>query len=184
MRPRCALLSVKWNSDDSATSSQCSAKLIRSAKPTTYQGHHWFWNWVAIWPCHVSVCKKKIVFCLFVCCYNTRCAHWRYEKYWIPHFTLFRPRYPAFSFADVDTYDKNKIRWWSHVKGMASTVLQSKALVIQPEGRRPLGRRCRPYRDGTWKEVGIPMTDVNNWVNVRRPIVYQLDADGRRVRLK
>ena len=28
----CALLSVKWNSDDSATSFQCSAKLIRSAK--------------------------------------------------------------------------------------------------------------------------------------------------------
>ena len=27
-----ALLSVKWNSDDSATSFQCSAKLIRSAK--------------------------------------------------------------------------------------------------------------------------------------------------------
>ena len=28
----CAPLSVKWNSDDSATSFQCSAKLIRSAK--------------------------------------------------------------------------------------------------------------------------------------------------------
>ena len=28
----CALLSVKWNSDDSATTFQCSAKLIRSAK--------------------------------------------------------------------------------------------------------------------------------------------------------
>ena len=28
------------------------------------------------------------------------------------------------------------------------------------------------------------MTDVNNWVKERRPIVYPLDADGRRVRLK
>ena len=27
------------------------------------------------------------------------------------------------------------------------------------------------------------MTDVNNWVKERRPIVYPLDADGRRVRL-
>ena len=27
------------------------------------------------------------------------------------------------------------------------------------------------------------MIDVNNWVKERRPIVYQLDADGRRVRL-
>ena len=32
----CALLSVKWNSDDSATSFQCSAKLIRSAKLYNY----------------------------------------------------------------------------------------------------------------------------------------------------
>ena len=27
------------------------------------------------------------------------------------------------------------------------------------------------------------MKEVNNWVNVRRPIVYPVDADGRRVRL-
>ena len=32
MRSRCSLLSVKWNSDDSGTSFQCSAKLIRCAK--------------------------------------------------------------------------------------------------------------------------------------------------------
>ena len=30
-----------------------------------------------------------------------------------------------------------------------------------------------------YKEMGIPMTDVNNWVKERRPIVYPLD-DGRR----
>ena len=36
----CARLRVKWNSDDSATSLQCSAKLIRYAKSTTVtQGH-------------------------------------------------------------------------------------------------------------------------------------------------
>ena len=35
-----------------------------------------------------------------------------------------------------------------------------------------------------FNEMGIPMTDVNKWVTERRPIVYLLDADGRRVRLK
>ena len=35
-----------------------------------------------------------------------------------------------------------------------------------------------------YKEMGIPMTDVNNGVKERRPIVYPIDADGRRVRLK
>ena len=45
MRSRCALFSVKWNSDDSATSFHCSTKLIRS-----------------------YICKsvKLCVFCLFV----------------------------------------------------------------------------------------------------------------------
>ena len=32
------------------------------------------------------------------------------------------------------TANKNNIRWWSHVKRMAPTAPQSKALVIQPEG--------------------------------------------------
>ena len=36
--------------------------------------------------------------------------------------------------------NKNKIRWWSHVKRMAPTALQSRALVIQPVGKRPRGR--------------------------------------------
>ena len=35
-----------------------------------------------------------------------------------------------------------------------------------------------------YNEMGIPMTYVNNLINKRRPIVYPLDADGRRVRLK
>ena len=72
---------------------------------------------------------------------------------------------------------------------MAPTAPQSRALVIQPEGRRP---REGHEIAGTWeddeprwyKEMGISMTDVNNWVKERRPIVYPLDADGRRVRLK
>ena len=33
------------------------------------------------------------------------------------------------------TANKNKIRWWSHIKRMAPTAPQSKALVIQPEER-------------------------------------------------
>ena len=37
------------------------------------------------------------------------------------------------------TANKNKIRWWSHIKRTAPTARQSKALVIQPEGRRPRG---------------------------------------------
>ena len=55
------------------------------------------------------------------------------------------------------TANKNKIRWWSHIKRMS-----------------PMA----PH------EMGIQMTDVNNWVKEIRPIVYPLDADGRRVRLK
>ncbi len=85
------------------------------------------------------------------------------------------------------TANKNKIRWWSHIKGMAPTAPQGKALVIQPEGRRPRGRPRNRWEDDVprwYNEMGIPMTDVNNWVNERRPIVYPLDADGRRVRLK
>ena len=83
----------------------------------------------------------------------------------------------------------NKIRWWSHVKRMAPTAPQSKALVIHPDGRRPRGRPRNRCEDDVvcprwYKEIGIPMTDVNNWVKERRPIVYPLDADGRRVRLK
>ena len=77
------------------------------------------------------------------------------------------------------TTNKNKIRWWSHIKRMAPTAPHSKALVIHPEGRRPRGRPRNRWED----EMGIPMTNVNNWVKERRPIVYPLDADGRRVRL-
>ena len=52
------------------------------------------------------------------------------------------------------TANKNTIRWWSHVKRMAPTAPQIKALVIHPEGRRPRGRRRKTagkmmYRDGT-----------------------------------
>ena len=65
----CALLSVKWNSDDSATSLQCSAKLIRSAKSATLSLQPGtclklcrpiFRNTRAQFDraCHVSVCKR------------------------------------------------------------------------------------------------------------------------------
>ena len=94
--------------------------------------------------------------------------------------------------ANVDNRDEVsqkscKIRWWSHVKRMAPTAPQSKALVIQPQGRRPRGRSRNRWEDDVprwYREMGIPMTDVNNWVKERRPIVYPLDADGSRVRLK
>ena len=82
------------------------------------------------------------------------------------------------------TANKNKIRRWSHVKRMAPTAPQSNPLVIHPEGRRPRGRSRDRWEDDAprgYKEMEIPMTDVNNWVKERRPIVYPLDADGRRV---
>ena len=85
------------------------------------------------------------------------------------------------------TANKNKIRWWSHVKRMIYTSPQSKALVIQLEGRRPRGRPRNRWEDDVpkwYEEIGIKMTDVNNWVKERRPIVYPLDADVSRVRLK
>ena len=52
------------------------------------------------------------------------------------------------------TANKNKIRWWSHMKRMAPTAPQSNALVIQPEGRRPSGRAQHGkmmYRDSTMR---------------------------------
>ena len=80
----------------------------------------------------------------------------------------------------------NKFMWWSQIKRMAPTVPRSKALVIQPEGRRPRGRPQNRWEDDVprwYNEMGIPMTDVNNWVKERRAIDYPLDADGRRVRV-
>ena len=82
------------------------------------------------------------------------------------------------------TANKNKIRWWPHVKRMAPTAPQSKALVIHPEGRRPRGRPRNRWEDDVprwYKEIGISMTDVNNWVKERRPMVHPLDDDGRSV---
>ena len=78
------------------------------------------------------------------------------------------------------TANKNTIRWWSHIKRMAPTAPQRKALVIQPEGRRPRERPRNRWEDDVprwYKEMGIPMTDVNNWVKERRPIVYPYTDD-------
>ena len=85
------------------------------------------------------------------------------------------------------TANKNTIKWWSYVKRMAPTAPQSKSPMLQPEGRRPRRRPRHRWEDDVprWhKEMGIPMTDVNNWVKERRPIVYPLDANGRKVRQK
>ena len=85
------------------------------------------------------------------------------------------------------TAKKINIRWWSPVKRTAPTASHSKALMIQPVERRPRGRPQNRWEDDVLKwynEMWIPITEVNNWVKDRRPIVYPLDADGRRVRLK
>ncbi len=65
--------------------------------------------------------------------------------------------------------------------------IMSKSFVIHPVGKRPRGRPRHRWEDDVpkwYKEMGIPMTDVNNWVKDSHPIVYPLDADGKRVRLK
>ena len=56
----------------------------------------------------------------------------------------------------------NKIRWWSHIKRMAPTAPQSKALVIQPEGRRPRGRPPNRWEADVpiwYNDMGIPPDD-------------------------
>ena len=81
----------------------------------------------------------------------------------------------------------NKIRRWSRVKRMVPTAPQGKALVIHPVGKRPRGRPRNRWEDDVpkwYNDIGIPMTDVNNWVEDRRPIVYPIDADGRTLRSK
>ena len=83
------------------------------------------------------------------------------------------------------TANKKKTRLWSHVNRMAPTAPQSRALVIHPEGRRPRGRPLHRWEDDVprwYREMGISMTEVNNWVKERRPIVYPLDADGSKVK--
>ena len=90
------------------------------------------------------------------------------------------------SFRLLKIVNKNKIRYWSRVKKMALTVTasKSKALAIQPLGIRPRGRARKCWEDDVpkwYEEMGIPMTQVNNWVKDRRPIVYPLNVDGRRV---
>ena len=85
------------------------------------------------------------------------------------------------------TANKNKIRWWSHVKRMAPTAPQEQSTRDPARRTTTEGKDTKSLEDDvpTWyKEMGIPMTYVNNWVKERRPVVYLLDADGRRVRLK
>ena len=85
------------------------------------------------------------------------------------------------------TANKNKIRWWSHVKRMAPTAPQSRALVIQPVGGRPRGRPHNRWEDDIpkwYNDIGIPMTEVNKSVMDTCSILYPLDANGRSVRLK
>ena len=88
--------------------------------------------------------------------------------------------------AEQTAYENN-IKWRPHVKRIAPTAPQCKTFLIDPVGKRPGERPLNRWEDDNpkwYKEIGIPMTDVNNWVKDKRPIVYPLDADGRRVRLK
>ena len=45
------------------------------------------------------------------------------------------------------TANKNKIRWWSHIKRMTTTAPQSKTLVVQSDGRRSRGRPRNRWED-------------------------------------
>ena len=80
------------------------------------------------------------------------------------------------------TANKTKIRWRSHIESMTPTVPQIKARRTTTGGRPR--NRWEDYVPRWYNEMGIPMTDVNNWIKEKRPIVYPLDADDRRVRLK
>ena len=67
---------------------------------------------------------------------------------WWSHIKRMAPTAPqSKAFVIQQTANKNKIRWWSHIKRMAPTVPQSKALVIHPEGRRPRGRPRNRWED-------------------------------------
>ena len=120
MRSRCALLRVKWNSDDSATNFQCSAKLIRSKKkctivcvlPVCYAA-------TQSWP-HKCLDKDipgyRSLGKIRVASSSRRCtavpvAPPGGEKLLTTAFYAFRLLCPAFSFADVDTYDTNKKKY-------------------------------------------------------------------------
>ena len=82
------------------------------------------------------------------------------------------------------TANKNKIRWWSHIKRMAPTAPQGPEQSTHDPARTGEGRPQNRWEDDVprwYNEMGMLMTDVNNLVKERRPIVYPLDADGRRV---
>ena len=66
----------------------------------------------------------------------------------------------------------NKINVVSTRQEDGTNTSPSKALLL--EGDQGEGR----------KEIGIPMTEVNNLVKEIRPMVYSLGADFTRVRLK
>ena len=68
---------------------------------------------------------------------------------------------------------------------MEPTALHNKGLVVQPVGRRPMQRRrnrCEVDYTRLVQRDGDP-DDIIQQLG-RRPIVYPLNADGRRVQLK
>ena len=65
------------------------------------------------------------------------------------------------------------------MKMMAPTAPESKALVIQPVGIRPRGRPENRWKDDipkSYNEMGVPMTEINNWTKDIHQSVYPLDA--------
>ena len=48
---------------------------------------------------------------------------------------------------------KNKIRWWSHVKRMAPTAPQTRALEMQPVGKRRRRRSKNRWEDDVYTEM-------------------------------
>ena len=84
------------------------------------------------------------------------------------------------------TANQNKIGRWSHVNRvrMAPTAPQSKAFVIRPVARRPIGKSLgRRYTEMVQSDVD-PDDRCHQPGEKRRPIVTALKADNRRVKLK
>ena len=79
------------------------------------------------------------------------------------------------------TANKNKIRWWSHVKRMAPRAPGSKALV----SKKTIKERPKIARKTIHTEIvqrdWVPMTEVNNWVTdvmYRAPMKNQCQLFG------
>ena len=63
---------------------------------------------------------------------------------------------------------------------MAHWVEESTLYVLHQSGESVRAECWEDDITKCYNDIGIPMTEVNNWVKDKSPIVYPLDADGRK----